>query len=144
MRISDVLEHKGSSVATIAPEAPIIDLVRELGEHSIGALVVSDGDGSIAGMASERDVVRAVGRFGPSILEEPVQMIMSRKVRTCTSEDTVDALMAVMTEFRVRHVPVVDDSGALAGIVSIGDLVKARIDELESDRDALEHYITAR
>lgn len=143
MQISDLLDRKGKFVATVAPDTLTVEVVRELVERSIGALVVSIDGKAINGIVSERDVVVSISRFGPAVLESPVQMIMSTDVRTCSPTDTVDSLMATMTDHRIRHIPVVDN-GKLVGIVSIGDLVKTRIDELEADRDALEQYITAR
>ena len=143
MQISQLLEGKGAFVATVQPEVPIIDVVKEMTERSIGSLVVSDDGDTIAGIVSERDVVAAISRFTAAILDEPVRTIMSTTVQTCRSDDSIDSLMATMTDQRIRHIPVVDD-GRLVGIVSIGDLVKARMDELERDRDALEHFITAR
>jgi CBS domain-containing protein len=143
MQISQLLEGKGAFVATVQPDVPIIDVVKEMTERSIGSLVVSDDGDTIAGIVSERDVVAAISRFTAAILDEPVRTIMSTTVQTCRSDDSIDSLMATMTDQRIRHIPVVDD-GRLVGIVSIGDLVKARMDELERDRDALEHFITAR
>lgn len=143
MKISRLLDRKGSYVATVRPNSSIIDAVRELANRSIGALVVSDDGRRIDGIISERDVVRAVSQFGAAILESPVRMIMSDDVFSCSPDDVVDSLMLMMTDHRIRHIPVVSD-GALAGIVSIGDLVKTRLDELEQEREALEQYITAR
>jgi CBS domain-containing protein len=143
MQISQLLESKGAFVATVRPETPITAVVKEMTDKNIGSLVVSEDGNTIAGIVSERDVVAAISRFTSAILEEPVRTIMSTTVLTCRSEDVVDSLMATMTDQRVRHIPVVDD-GRLVGIVSIGDLVKARMDELERDRDALEHFISAR
>jgi len=143
MKISSLLDRKGSFVATVQPEAPIIDVVRMLANRSIGALVVSNDGKAIDGIVSERDVVRAVSQFGAAILDSPVRVIMSNSVRTCSPDDLVDSLMSVMTDHRIRHIPVLDH-GTLSGIVSIGDVVKTRLDELEREREALEQYITAR
>jgi CBS domain-containing protein len=143
MQISQLLEGKGAFVATVRPEVPIIDVAKEMTDRKIGSLVVSDDGNTIAGIVSERDVVSAISRFTSAILDEPVRTIMSTTVQTCRSDDVVDSLMATMTDQRIRHIPVVDD-GRLVGIVSIGDLVKARMDELERDRDALENFISAR
>ena len=143
MQISRLLDRKGSFVAAIHSSAPIIDAVRELDKRGIGALVISDDGKTIAGIVSERDVVRVISQFGTAILDSPVEMIMSRGVRTCSPNDTIESLMSTMTEHRIRHVPVTE-AGVLVGIVSIGDVVKNRLDELERDRDALEQYITAR
>ena len=143
MQIAQLLESKGSFVATVRPDATVTDVVKELTDRSIGALVVTDEGDSIAGIVTERDVVASIARFSAAILDEPVRKIMSTEVHTCSSEDAVESLMATMTDQRIRHIPVVD-GGRLSGIVSIGDLVKARMDELERDRDALEHFISAR
>lgn len=143
MQIAQLLESKGSFVATVRPDTAVIDVVKELTERGIGALVVTDEQDAIAGIVTERDIVDSIGRFTAAILDEPVRKIMSTDVHTCSSEDSVESLMATMTDKRIRHIPVVDGE-SLAGIVSIGDLVKARMDELERDRDALEHFITAR
>ena len=143
MKISRLLDRKGSYVATVRSTASIIDAVHELANRSIGALVVSDDGRAIAGIISERDVVRAVNQFGAAILDSPVRMIMSDDVTSCSPDDVVDSLMSTMTDRRIRHIPVLSN-GALVGIVSIGDLVKTRLDELEQEREALEQYITAR
>ncbi|HLI74206.1 MAG TPA: CBS domain-containing protein [Acidimicrobiales bacterium] len=143
MRISNLLAAKGSSVATITGEATVADAVAELARHRIGALVVSADGAHIDGIVSERDIVRALGDRSGTLLEDPVSSIMTRVVATSSPGDEVESLMRTMTERRVRHVPVVQD-GVLAGIVSIGDVVKSRIDELEKDRKELVDYINAR
>jgi CBS domain-containing protein len=143
VQISKLLSNKGAFVLTIAPDAPISELVGELTRRKIGALVVSTDGRTVQGIASERDVVRALNQFGATVLGEPVRAIMTSDVHTASPKDTVDSLTALMTIQRVRHVPVVED-GILVGIVSIGDVVKTRMEELESDRDALVNYIEAR
>jgi CBS domain-containing protein len=143
MRIDAVLRQKGQAVASIRPEASVREALAELGRHGIGALVVSSDGRTPAGMMSERDVVRAVDRSGADILDSPVSSIMSTELQTCSPEDEVETLMAIMTRYRIRHVPVLKD-GELAGIVSIGDVVKNRMDELEEDRKALVDFIYAR
>lgn len=143
MLIVTVLRAKGDFVATVAPAATIRELLDTLAEHRIGAVVVSSGD-AIAGIVSERDVVRHLRAAGGELLDQPVSAIMTTDVVTCRGETPVDELMATMTERRIRHVPVVGDDGALVGIVSIGDLVKSRILELESERDDLVGYIGTR
>ena len=143
MRISSLLADKGSSVVTISADATVAEAVAELENHRIGAIVVS-GDGThIDGILSERDVVRALGHVGGELLDQPVRTIMTAVVVTASPEGEVDSLMATMTDHRVRHVPIVSD-GALRGIVSIGDVVKSRIGELEKDRKELVEYINAR
>jgi CBS domain-containing protein len=139
MLIVSLLRAKGDSVVTVPPTTTVRELLDVLAEHRIGAVVVSSGAG-IAGIVSERDVVRHL-RHGPELLDRPVARIMTTEVVTCRRETPVDELMTTMTERRIRHVPVVDDHGAIIGIVSIGDLVKSRISELESERDDLVGYI---
>ncbi|MGP4055744.1 CBS domain-containing protein [Mycobacterium sp. 4D054] len=140
MRISDVLRNKGSAVATITPETSVAGLLTELSVHNIGAMVVVSPDG-LLGIVSERDVVRKLHDVGADLLRRPVSEIMTSMVATCTPEDSVDSLSALMTNNRVRHVPVVVD-GRLAGIVSIGDVVKTRMEELEREHEHLQAYIT--
>ena len=141
MRITDVLRRKGDTVVTIAPTDTVRDLLRILAEHRVGALVVSSGAAAVDGIVSERDVVRKLHTDGDLILDLPVADIMTAAVHTCVPEDSLDDLMATMTEHRIRHVPVLVD-GRLAGIVSIGDVVKNRLEELQSERDQLTAYIT--
>ncbi len=143
MLIAELLRKKGAEVATVTTRALVTEVIAGFAAHNVGALVVSDDGEHVDGIVSERDVVRAIDRLGAGILAEPVRAIMSASVYTCEPDETVDTLAAMMTEHRVRHVPVLSN-GELAGIVSIGDVVKSRIDELEQDRKALEHYITAR
>jgi CBS domain-containing protein len=140
MRIADVLRNKGASVATITPETSVSGLLTELAVHNIGAMVVMSQDG-LVGIVSERDVVRKLHEMGAEILHRPVSEIMTTVVATCTPDDSVNSLSALMTENRVRHVPVVVN-GRLAGIVSIGDVVKTRMEELEAEQQQLQAYIT--
>lgn len=139
MRISDVLRQKGTAVATIAPTATVRELVTTLREHNIGATVVTDGD-AVVGIVSERDIVRKLDENLADLLSAQVSEIMTRGVLTCGPDDTVDSLAETMTERRIRHMPVLDH-GRLAGIVSIGDVVKSHIRQLETDREQLESYI---
>jgi CBS domain-containing protein len=140
MRIADVLRTKGAAVATITPETSVSGLLTELSVRNIGAMVVVSPDG-LAGIVSERDVVRKLHEMGADLLARPVSEIMTTVVATCDPEDTVDSLSALMTRNRVRHVPVVVD-GRLAGIVSIGDVVKTRMEELQAEHEQLQAYIT--
>lgn len=142
MNVQSILQAKGPVVATISQAAGLLDAVRVLGEHRIGALVVSGDGRAIEGIISERDIVRAAARG--SLDGVTVGAVMSTDVVTCAPGDGVDRLMALMTERRIRHLPVVDDRGHLAGIVSIGDVVKARLTELEHENHALAEYITGR
>jgi CBS domain-containing protein len=140
MRIADVLRTKGDAVATITPQTSVGGLLNELALHNIGAMVVVSPDG-LVGIVSERDVVRRLHEIGADLLRRPVSDIMTTLVATCTPNDSVDSLSALMTKNRVRHVPVVVD-GRLAGIVSIGDVVKTRMEELEAEHEQLQAYIT--
>jgi len=143
MHVSAILDRKGDAVATVPRTATVGDAVAEMVRHRVGALVVSPGDGTIDGIVSERDVVRTLSELHSDVLAQPVFTVMSSEVHRCSPDDTVDSLMALMTEQRIRHVPVVRD-GLLCGIISIGDVVKSRIGELEKDRNELMEYITAR
>ncbi|WP_300018402.1 CBS domain-containing protein [Pseudonocardia sp.] len=140
MRISDVLRNKGSDVVTMGPTASVTDLIGALAERNVGALPVVDGGGQLVGIVSERDVVRRLHAGGAAVLTATVADIMTTDVVTCRPTDDAADLAGVMTQRRFRHLPVVVD-GTLAGIVSIGDLVKARIDMLESEREQLQSYI---
>ena len=141
MRISDVLRSKGDQVVTIAPTASVTELLVRLREHQVGALVVSSDGRTVEGIVSERDVVRRLSTDGGAMLDLSVRDLMTSEVHTCTPDHHVNDLMVTMTEQRVRHIPVVSH-GELRGIVSIGDVVKHRIDELTSERDYLEAYIS--
>ena len=143
MLIVTMLRSKGDFVATVAPTATIRDLLETLAEHRIGAVVVS-ADGGIDGIVSERDVVRHLTAAGGALLDQPVSSIMTADVVTCRGDTAVEDLMRTMTDRRIRHVPVVDDDGTVIGIVSIGDVVKSRISELEGERDDLVGYIGTR
>ena len=140
MRIADVLSNKGAAVVTISPETTVAELLAGLHEMNIGAMVVVGSQG-LAGIVSERDVVRKLHERGGGLLGQPVSEIMTTVLATCTPRDTVDHLVVLMTQNRVRHVPVLDD-GRLAGIVSIGDVVKTRMEELETEQQHLQDYIT--
>jgi CBS domain-containing protein len=142
MLLTDVLRSKGDGVVTVPPDTDVSALLGVLAEHRIGAAVVSTDGKAVEGIVSERDVVRAIAARGDAALHEPVRDICTTDVHTCTPDARIDDLMKVMTERRIRHVPIVVD-GALSGIVSIGDVVKRRMEELESERAALSSYITA-
>ena len=140
MQLSQILQSKGREVLTIHPDASVSGLVAVLDQHRVGALVVSADGERIDGIVSERDVVRALVH-GPSALEQSVRTIMSTSVHCASPEATIDDLMSLMTEQRIRHVPIVDPDEHLVGIVSIGDVVKFRLGELEGERAALMDYI---
>jgi CBS domain-containing protein len=144
VNVQSIIGNKGSDVATIPQTASLRDAVQALGERRVGALVVSGDGRAIEGIVSERDIVRAASAMGAEALDRSVGSVMSTDVVTCTHGDGVDRLMSLMTERRIRHLPVVDDRGQLAGIVSIGDVVKARLTQLEQENHALAEYITGR
>ena len=140
MRITEVLAGKPiQDVITIRPDATVRELVGLLAEHNVGALVVSEDGATVHGIVSERDVVRRLIQ-DESVLDSPVSSIMTAEVHTCTRDQKVNDLMEIMTQGRFRHIPVVED-GRLAGIVSIGDVVKHRMRELEFERDQLDSYV---
>lgn len=140
MLVRDVLQGKGDSTVVTVPETTTIEaLLRALAEHNIGAvLVVSDS--GVVGIASERDVVRALDSSGPGVLHAPVSEVMTRELTTAGPQESVDHVMKVMTNHRIRHLPILVD-GELHGIISIGDIVKSRMGELESEREHLISYI---
>jgi CBS domain-containing protein len=140
VQISQVLRHKGREVATIDGAESVRTALAMLAEHGIGALVVSSDGRRVEGIVSERDVARGLHSRGAELLTEPVSSVMTAQVHTCSPHASVHELAQTMTDHRVRHVPVVDD-GALIGIVSIGDVVKARLDELEDERKHMVDYI---
>ena len=140
MKISDVIRGKAdNTVITIAPDATVRDLLALLAEHNIGAVIVSADGTAVDGIVSERDVVRKLNG-NDDVLSAPVEQIMTAVVQTCAPDHDVDGLMAQMTEHRIRHVPVIDD-GELVAVVSIGDVVKSRIGQLEFERDQLDSYV---
>jgi CBS domain-containing protein len=141
MRISDVIRVKGENVVTVPPDFSVERLLAVLAEHKVGAVVVSREGSSVEGIVSERDIVRALAARGAAVLSEPVTAIHTAEVRTVGLEEPLEDVERLMTEHKFRHVPVVVD-GRLRGIVSIGDVVKNRIDELEIERSTLTGYIT--
>jgi CBS domain-containing protein len=141
MRITDVLRNKGNLVVTIAPDKSVNELLDLLAEHGVGALVVSTDGSTVEGIVSERDVVRRLQQMGADLLGHPVRDIMTADVHTADPHTNLEDLMRTMTDRRFRHVPVLD-RGSLVGIVSIGDVVKHRIDLLQAERDQLTAYIT--
>jgi len=142
MQVSQILDSKGHAVITIRPEATVAEALRVLWLEGIGALVVTDEIGKVAGMISERDIIRGLAAQGNEFLGEPIEARMETSVITCTPETWVEELMNEMTERRVRHLPVVED-GKLVGIVSIGDILKNRLQELENETCTLRGYLHA-
>ena len=139
--VANLLQGKGSQVVTVSPETPVSALVRLLAERRIGAAPVVDAAGRVVGIVSERDVVRGLAGDA-AVLDHPVSRLMTSEVKTCSLGDTVLEVMEVMTAGRFRHLPVVEN-GRLAGIVSIGDVVKQRIEEAQFEVDALKSYIVS-
>jgi CBS domain-containing protein len=144
MKISDILTAKGSDVVITPVDATVREMLAVLAEQDIGALVVVDGGDQhnpVLGIVSERDIVRRLNEWGDTLLDSEAGQIMTSDIISCSPDDDVDRIAEAMTERRVRHMPVLDD-GTLIGLVSIGDVVKSRIEQLEVDRGQLEHYIT--
>lgn len=141
MTVRAILEQKGSDVYSISASADLSAAAKLLSHHRIGALLVDDGQGSYAGILSERDIVRAFSNHGVEALEMPIEKAMTTKVLHCTPHDTVNYVMEMMTRHRFRHLPVVDDAGHLIGIISIGDVVKRRIEQAEQEAEEIKQYI---
>jgi CBS domain-containing protein len=141
MFVSDILKGKGTSIISVTSNQSVEKALALLAQHRIGAVLVMDAGGSIAGILSERDLVRAMSRLGKEVFDRKVGDLMTSAVVTCTSKDPVAAIEAMMTSQRFRHVPVVEE-GRLIGMISIGDVVKARIEEAEAEVDALRRYIS--
>lgn len=142
MKLDSILNLKGHDVATITPDKTVADVVATLAERCVGALVVSGDGSSVDGIVTERDIVRTLASHGASVLEQPVSAVMTASVQCAPPSAAVADLMALMTERRFRHVPVIDEDSKMVGIVSIGDIVKNRLGELEGERDALMQYVT--
>ncbi len=142
MQAGQILQNKGHEVITIPPASTVAEAVALLHRYNVGAVVVSSDGVAVEGILSERDVVRRMSTDGAAALDRPVSDLMAREVATCSPDTNTDDLMSMMTEGRFRHLPVVDD-GRLVGIVSIGDAVKVRMDQLKLEREQLEEYIRA-
>lgn len=140
MIVNHILSLKGREVATIDPGRSLSEAARALVERRIGALLIVDGQRPVSGIISERDIVRAVATHGARALEEPVSRFMTEKVLTCTGETSINHVMELMTQQKFRHVPVVEGD-RLVGIVSIGDVVKERLGEVEAETEAIKEYI---
>ena len=142
MIVRQILKSKGATVIAVSVAEPIGNVATLLTEARIGAVLVRDASGRPVGILSERDIVAGLANLGASVLDAPAETLMTSDLITCSPDDHIDALMRVMTERRVRHLPVIEN-GNLAGMVSIGDMVKARIGELETEGEALQRYIAA-
>ena len=139
MTVRSILNTKGHQIMSVEPDVKLSDAIRLLGEKKIGAVLVMN-QSRLEGILSERDIVRVLGERGAGVLEEPVAQVMTRKVVTCKETDTVAELMEIMTTGKFRHLPVLDN-GKVAGLISIGDIVKRRVQEYEAEQEALRDYI---
>ncbi len=142
MFVSDILSQKGGLVFTVTPGTSVAQLAQQLSARRIGSVLVLDGEGSVAGIVSERDLVRALASHGAKAMELEARQVMTRDVVTCDPDDSIDQVMQTMTRGRFRHLPVVRH-GELLGLVSIGDVVKARLEETKHETEALKAYIVA-
>jgi CBS domain-containing protein len=140
MHVAAILKEKGRAVETARPDTTLTEVARKLAAKRIGAVVITERDGSVSGIVSERDIIRALATEGPASLDWPVSEVMTRNVHSCSEADTIDRLMSLMTARRIRHLPIMED-GALVGIVSIGDVVKHHIAEVEMEATAMRDYI---
>ncbi len=140
IKVAALLKNKGSTIVTVAPRQSIASVASLLHAHRIGAAPVVDSKGDLVGMISERDIIRGIAQFGEAVLTQSAENLMTRAVRTCVPEDTIVDIMQLMTGQRIRHVPVLAD-GKLSGMVSIGDVVKQRLDEAQSELESLRSYI---
>jgi CBS domain-containing protein len=143
MQVRHILQDKGRDIVAVGEGASLAQAARILAQHRIGAVIVQDAGGGLAGILSERDVVRAISSDGPLALEHGVNAYMTKNVITCTEGDTIDGLMEMMTKGRFRHVPVLDGQQKLIGLISIGDVVKSRIAETVNEANSLRDYISA-
>ena len=141
MRVEDILREKGHDVFTVDQDVRVLPALELMKEKRIGAILVTNQDGAVCGVLSERDIARGLPEIGAAILEKSVGSLMTRDVISCTSGDTIASIMSLMTESRIRHLPVIND-GKLEGLISIGDVVKYRIREAENEAEALRSYIT--
>ena len=141
MNVAAILKLKGRTVVTTTADRSMLDVAKLLAQHGIGCIVIEGDDGKVAGIVSERDLMRAIGQSGAKILKEPVSVYMTKRVVTAREADTIDRLMSEMTVHRFRHMPVIE-RGRLIGLVSIGDLVKLHLADAEFEAAAMRQYIT--
>jgi len=140
MQVAQILKTKGGGITTVAPDVRIADAVRTLSRRHIGAVLVMSGEDKVAGILSERDIIHGLAEHGQRLLDMLVSDVMTKAVVTCSPDNTVEEIMREMTNRRVRHIPVLD-GGRLVGIISIGDVVKSRLEELSAESDLLRNYI---
>jgi CBS domain-containing protein len=143
MDVEHILASKGREVRTIKPGALVGDALQRLRAERIGSLVVSENGTDLLGILSDRDILDAIAEHGTAVLGESVGSVMTEKVYTCSRDDRVSAIMALMTTRRIRHIPVVEKDGRLCGMISIGDVVKQRLDDIQGEADALREYVTS-
>lgn len=146
MNVASILGVKGRDVVSVSQDTTLQDVTRTLAQHKIGAVIVTDSgaqDGRLVGIISERDIIKAIAAHGPESLSRSAASTMTDKVVTCSPADTVDRVMELMTAGRFRHVPVIDDSDRLTGLISIGDVVKNHIAEVEMEASALKSYLAS-
>lgn len=143
MQVENILQAKGTAVYTVRRSARIAEAIGLLNAHHIGAVVVVNAGGEVAGILSERDIVRKMGDDPTTFLQTTVDQVMTAKVITSTRHDTIATVMERMTQYRIRHMPIVEADGTLCGIVSIGDVVKRKIEETEQEASALRQYIAS-
>lgn len=141
MVISNILRGKGSQVISVRTADCVASITRTLAQHRIGAVLVVEGDGTVLGIVSERDIVRAMAGMGEAVMRMTAGQLMTRVLHTVTPQSNIPEALQLMTDRRVRHLPVLESNGTLAGMVSIGDLVKARIAEAEQEAEELKHYV---
>jgi CBS domain-containing protein len=142
MDIESILSVKGREVRTIRPDAKVAEAVRRMQQERVGALVVSEDGATIDGIISDRGIMNAIAERGVEVMHDTVASMMTREVFTCVPQDHVSAIMALMTERRIRHIPVLDGEGRLSGLVSIGDVVKHRLDEIQLEAESMREYIS--
>lgn len=140
MRINEVINTKGSTVITARADQPVSRIVGLMSEHRIGAVIITGSDDAVIGLVDERDVVQGLQKYGADLLQRPTSDIIDTDVHTCTMEDELASVAFEMTEFRMRHLPVLVE-GKLSGVVSIGDIVKSRIDQLQNEQEHLVNYL---
>lgn len=140
MNVASILKSKGRAVTTVRPNATLLDVAKKLGPKKIGAVVVVGENGHVAGIISERDIIRAISDHGAAALSKMVSEVMTRNVVSCQETSEIDELMEMMTKGRFRHLPIIED-GALVGIISIGDVVKYHVAEVEMEVSAMRNYL---